>query len=562
MADSQKKQYAVYWHKENRSPIILDVFAREDIAYGDTVSYMAVDIRPVFLEEKFLLSQILPDVFGDVWAKSVWADKSSHFFIDGVKVKKSILQALKKFPSNILAEEFEKFNPSADMLCAEQDIINAFVKCNEGHLNKILHETLPDSEGWSQGAIPFIQEVVARNPNRHPFVSFSGGKDSTVVSHLVQQALSSPSIIHIFGDTTLEFPYTYEYVKRFQEKHTRTPFLLERNNESDFMSLCKKVGPPSRVKTWCCSIFKTGPMGTTLANMGMELLTFYGVRRHESASRSKYLRLTPSPKLEMQHVAAPIIDWYDVDVWLYILKNKLDFNKAYRLGFTRVGCWCCPNNSDWSDLLMAVHNSKHYCEWRGFLIDFAKKIGKPDAEVYIETGKWKARHGGDGLDVHTTKVNSKDCTVENNARQYTLTREMSEDFYEFFKPFGKLDFTLGKKGTTEVFVFNRNNDIVMKISGAVGGHNVRISFYPALKKLTASFANQTNIVSYIDKQIRKFQTCVFCQACNSICPVGALSVGHGTYKINESKCVHCLKCVTHFSSGCLIASALETKNEQ
>ena len=121
----------------------------------------------------------------------------------------------------------------------------------------------------------------------------------------------------------------------------------------------------------------------------------------------------------MQHVAAPIIDWYDVDVWLYILKNKLDFNKAYRLGFTRVGCWCCPNNSDWSDLLMAVHNSKHYSEWRGFLIDFAKKIGKPDAEVYIETGKWKARHGGDGLDVHTTKVNSKDCTVENNARQYT-----------------------------------------------------------------------------------------------------------------------------------------------
>ena len=42
MSDSQKKQYAVYWHKENRSPIILDVFAREDIAYGDTVSYMAV----------------------------------------------------------------------------------------------------------------------------------------------------------------------------------------------------------------------------------------------------------------------------------------------------------------------------------------------------------------------------------------------------------------------------------------------------------------------------------------------------------------------------------------
>ena len=322
MADGQKKQYAVFWHKENRAPIILDVFAREDIAYGDSISYMAVDIRPVFWEEKLLLSKILPDVFSDTWEKSVWADKSSHFFIDGVKVKKSILQALKKFHADVLVQEIADFVPTDDIVFAEQDMLNAFIRSNENHLNKILNETSSDTEGWPQGAIPFIQAVVSRNKNRHPFVSFSGGKDSTVVSHLVQQALSTPSIIHIFGDTTLEFPYTYDYVKRFQNQHNRTPFLLERNNESDFMSLCKKVGPPSRVKTWCCSIFKTGPMGTTLANMGMELLTFYGVRRHESASRSKYLRLTPSPKLEMQHVAAPIIDWYDIDVWLYILKNN------------------------------------------------------------------------------------------------------------------------------------------------------------------------------------------------------------------------------------------------
>ena len=141
-----------------------------------------------------------------------------------------------------------------------------------------------------------------------------------------------------------------------------------------------------------------------------------------------------------------------------------------------------------------------------------------------------------------------------------MTREMSEVVYEFFKPFGKLDFTLGKKSASEVYVFNSNNDIVLKISGGAGSRNVRITFYPALRKLSPSFVNQANIIGYIDKQIRKFQTCVFCQACNSICPTGALAVGHGTYRIDESKCAHCLKCVSHFSSGCLIASALETKN--
>ena len=36
-------------------------------------------------------------------------------------------------------------------------------------------------------------------------------------------------------------------------------------------------------------------------------------------------------------------------------------------------------------------------KWRNFLLEFAEKIGKPDPEVYVDTGKWKARQGGNGL---------------------------------------------------------------------------------------------------------------------------------------------------------------------
>ena len=35
--------------------------------------------------------------------------------------------------------------------------------------------------------------------------------------------------------------------------------------------------------------------------------------------------------------------------------------------------------------------------WRDFLITFAKQVGKPDPEVYVDSGKWKARQGGNGL---------------------------------------------------------------------------------------------------------------------------------------------------------------------
>lgn len=560
MANSDTKQFSIYWHNVENAPVILDVLAREDIVYGSSISYMATDLRPVFAEEKFLLSVILPKEFSDAWDKSIWADKSSHFFIDGKKVKKSVSQALNKCNIDILQKKVQDFIPSRDILLEEQEQIERFIRCNQLRLDKIINDQNYDSEGWPRGAVPFILEAVKRNKSRHPFVSFSGGKDSTVVSHLVMQALSNPSIIHIFGDTTLEFPETYKYIYRFRSKHNRTPFFIERNDASNFMDLCKKIGPPSRVKSWCCSIFKTGPMGTTLADMGIDLLTFYGVRRLESTSRSKYKRVTPSPKLEMQHVAAPIIDWLDIDVWLYILAQKLDFNKAYRYGFSRVGCWCCPNNSNWSDMLTAVYNPENYLEWNNFLVDFARQIGKEDAEIYVKDGKWKARHGGEGLDVHMTKVNSKNCTVENNARQYNLTRPLSNEFYELFKPFGKLDFTLGRAQLSEVFVISKQNDMLLKISGAPKGRTVRITIFPAFLKLANSFVNIKNAYSYIERQIRKFQTCMYCMACNSVCPVGALKVTDGKYEINDGKCIHCLKCVTHFPAGCLLASALGTKN--
>ena len=73
------------------------------------------------------------------------------------------------------------------------------------------------------------------------------------------RALSDQQILHIYGDTTLEYPETLQYVKRFRKEHPKTPFLISRNNDKDFYDLCEKTsGPPSRVMRWCCTIFKTG----------------------------------------------------------------------------------------------------------------------------------------------------------------------------------------------------------------------------------------------------------------------------------------------------------------
>lgn len=154
------------------------------------------------------------------------------------------------------------------------------------------------------------------------FVSFSGGKDSTVTSDLVMRALGTESVIHIYGDTTLEYPTSTEYIKSFRKKHPQTPVLIAKNKEQNFTDLCSIVGPPSRVMRWCCTIFKTGAIAKKIEQTfgdKKRLLSFQGIRRSESISRSKYDRDTNSPKIAKQLVASPIIDWLDFDDWLYLL---------------------------------------------------------------------------------------------------------------------------------------------------------------------------------------------------------------------------------------------------
>ena len=56
---------------------------------------------------------------------------------------------------------------------------------------------------------------------------------------------------------------------------------------------------------------------------------------------------------------------------------------AYRLGYDRVGCWCCPNNNQRAQFLSRIYMPEQSKKWRDFLIDFAKKVGKKDAEVYL-----------------------------------------------------------------------------------------------------------------------------------------------------------------------------------
>jgi phosphoadenosine phosphosulfate reductase len=515
---------------------------------GGTTSYLCADLRPVFPEERLLL-EILQGKPLAYLKKSVWAS-NNRYYIDGKPVAITT-KFYKKFSPETIRAQLEQYSSQNNSIFFD-DNINRFIKINKDRLRFIIDR-----------AHRFINETAENYSRECVVISFSGGKDSTVTADLTVKALGDPSLVHIFGNTTLEFPLTIEYAERFRNDNPKAIFKTAINREQEFYAMCEDIGPPARMLRWCCSMFKTGPITRVLNGMyrDKDILTFYGIRKCESVSRSKYNRIednAESVKIQKQTVASPIFLWKDIDIWLYLLGEGVDFNDAYRLGYDRVGCWCCPNNNERAQFLSQVYMPEQYEKWHSFLVSFAKRIGKPDPEEYIDSGKWKARQGGNGVEsAQDVKIRYTNCTTEDNAKVYQLNKPIDDTFIELFTPFGRIAPELGRKLINETIVVDLATNVpILSIQPfAQEGYEYSV------KVKTMNVAKHDDLQRMVGYQIKKYNACRRCLKCESLCRFGAISIVGGVYHINESKCKRCKMCVTakYLDGGCLMDRYLRTK---
>lgn len=541
----------VYWCENCKTPIIKEINRIDSdicpICEGK-IEYMASDLRPVFPEER-LLFEILVGKPLAYKEKPVWAAKN-RYYIDG-KAKTMPASMFKKIDVSNIATLMENYKPQNNYDFFD-NTIETFISANRECLNYLIDESTQ-----------FIRKVSAGYPGENIVVSFSGGKDSTVTSDLAVRALGNPSLVHIFGDTTLEFPSTMEYIQRFRKNNPRVILKVAKNKDQDFYSVCEDIGPPARLLRWCNSMFKTGPITRVLNSLYKDtsILTLYGIRKCESVSRSKYNRVEDNAevvKIRRQKVASPIFLWKDIDIWLYLLGENVDFNDAYRLGYDRVGCWCCPNNNERAQFLSGIYMPEQSEKWRTFLINFARKIGKPDAEVYIDTGKWKARQGGNGVPAaEDVKIQFMKCTTEDNANIYKLLRPVDENFINMFVPFGKIAKGLGDKTINETIILDidTNIPIISVRPFEQDGYDF------AVRIKTMNVEKHDDLQRMIGYQIRKYNACRKCLKCESLCKFGAISITGGEYRIDPDKCKHCKMCITakYLDGGCMMDKYLRTK---
>lgn len=377
--------------------------------------------------------------------------------------------------------------------------------------------------------------------------SFSGGKDSQVVLDLVSRVIPPNEFSVIYSDTGYEIPPSlkiYEETKKiYQEKYPELNFYLSQNHQ-DVMYYWDKMGPPSNIHRWCCTVMKTAPLYRMLKlisnkNKQVNILTFDGIRAEESIRRSKYERIGKSVKHNNVINASPILIWSSTEIFLYILKHNLLLNSAYRNGITRVGCVICPFSSNWNDNI----NSKLYKEtlkpFEDKIKNIVEKSGVKDIDNYVKEGNWKIRAGGRFIE-NDSFIN----ILDTNPNFKAILSNPKENILEWLKVLGKLKYSISNN---EIKGYLKFREKIKSFSITTLNDSTIIEFFEV--------ANDIEFNSYLKKVLNKIVFCIHCESCEVECPTGALIVVPKV-SVDENKCINCFKCIDFNPKGCVISNSI------
>ncbi len=361
-------------------------------------------------------------------------------------------------------------------------------------------------------------------------VAFSGGKDSAVLLDLVKKALPKDSFVVIFGDTGMEFPDTYdvvEYTKK-QCEEEETPFYIAKSHFEPEESW-KLFGPPARVLRWCCSVHKSTPQTLKMREItgkdnyvGMD---FVGIRAHESVARSKYDYENFSKKQKGQYSYNPILEWTSAEVWLYIFKNNIYVNEAYKKGNSRAGCLFCPMGGGKGDFLQHASYRNEVDQYIAMINSMnARNAGDQEAlDSYVSNGGWNARKNGRDL-----TINEQHYKDEIRDKKVIITvNQPRTDWREWIKTLGELPFEYEYKEYKDGYQILCDSDVIKKYA---------VHF----KKFKQVF--------------KKSAYCVGCKVCETNCRKGCISFDG---KLSITDCVGCGQC-HEIDDGCLVYHSLRT----
>jgi phosphoadenosine phosphosulfate reductase len=152
---------------------------------------------------------------------------------------------------------------------------------------------------------------------RQPFVSFSGGKDSTVLTHLVLRVAPTVTVLHWdFGRAFVPRPLHEQIVQNARA-------LGARRLRIETSPAYEHLGRRAR------NVLGRHLIGWLLPRMAQQGydLSFVGLRAEESGKRRR--RLRAGAALSAIREVWPLMDWRWLDIWAYIVEHNLPYLALY-----------------------------------------------------------------------------------------------------------------------------------------------------------------------------------------------------------------------------------------
>lgn len=93
--------------------------------------------------------------------------------------------------------------------------------------------------------LEMIRAVLQTVPYENIYLSFSGGKDSTVLHHMLDEALPGNTIERVFSNTGIEFNDVVDFVKGMAAEDSRIKIIRPNKNIKHMLD---EVGYPFKSK--------------------------------------------------------------------------------------------------------------------------------------------------------------------------------------------------------------------------------------------------------------------------------------------------------------------------